>query len=376
MTIETKIMAQATESRPRGHQRQEMRYLVEQCVDLSRLIDSAIKEGLAGFLYQGLKLSGMLETLGEKEKKRLQSIYYHTVAFNLKLINDLISLLHLRHQENIQVVLLQGIALLREIYEDIGLRPTTDIDVWVLEKDFPLLVGILVDQGYRQDPLYPTTFRKGSTILDFRTHILWADRLKCRELLLSTSQESVHNNTRMVNFENTQVRFLNEYDQVLYLMLHALKHRVERLVWLADIKLLVKGWKKADWEALIQRARKLGQERPIYYALFLLIELFSFHLPVQARPLFEKVKLGYLEKKVLNQRIQGGCLPIWAPLLLLTSGKGFSKQFALFLESLFPRPEVMRQIFAAPPERRVWQLYGKRIQQCFGMIKKKGEARV
>lgn len=368
-------MAQATELKPDGHQRQTMRHLLKQCADISRLIDIALKEGLVGFLYRNLKDSGLLETLEEEQRDRLQSLYYNTAVFNLKLVHDLGGILELVTQEDIQVVLLQGIALLPKIYEDIGLRPTTDIDLWVLEKDFSSLVRILLSQGYQRDQLYPTTFRKGSTILDLRTHILWADRIKARELLLSKDQECIHHDTQIIDFEGHQVRCLNEYDQVLYLMLHGLKHNVERLVWLVDIKLLVDDWKGSHWQALINRARALGQEKPVYYILFLLFHLFGFQPPLEGNLLQRWDHLNPIEKKVLRQRMAGHPLPVWAPLLLFTSGKPWSTRLRFMFETFFPKSDVMRQIFPAHSKCSVRQLYIRRIVQCFSMIKRKGEVK-
>ena len=60
----------------------------------------------------------------------------------------------------------------------------TDIDLWVLKKDYPTVTGILKERGYEPDFLYPNTFRRGSTAFDLHTHILWADRIKARRLLL------------------------------------------------------------------------------------------------------------------------------------------------------------------------------------------------
>jgi hypothetical protein len=372
-SLEEKILVHSVGSYPTPLHQQRIQGLMSQNVDIDRLIDMAFQEGLTGFLYKSLMSSGVLDTLGEEQKERLQSFYYNTVVFNVKLLHDLGEVLELLDQENIQVVLLQGIALLPQIYDDVGLRPTTDIDLWVEEKDFSALVRILLSQGYQRDKLYPTTFRKGSTILDLRTHILWADRIKAREFLLSKNQETIYNATKTIEVDGHEVRCLNEYDQVLYLMLHALKHNVERLLWLADIKLLIEDWKHADWQPLIDRARELGQEKPIYYILFLLTHLFAFQPPVEARQLLQGDRLNLLEKKVLRRRIAGNSLPVWAPLILFTSGKPWSTRLAFMFETLFPKAEVMRQIFPTHPEGKVWQLYCKRVLQCFRMIKKKSE---
>ena len=369
-SIEQKILACSADLNPDLYQQQRMRHLMSHDIDVDHLINMAIREGLSGLLYKSLLKSSMLETLGHIQRERLQSLYYQTVVFNLKLIHDLKEVLHLLNQKNIQVVLLQGISLLQQIYDDIGLRPMTDIDLWALEKDYPGLISILRSQGYQRDTVYPNTFRKGSTTFDLHTHILWADRIKARELLLSKSQESIYQDTRIIHFEGQEALCLSRYDQVLYLSLHALKHNVDRLIWLVDIKNLLADWKRSDWEGLMNRARELGQEKTISYIFFLLLYLLDFRPPREARHLVERKRLHFLERKVLRERIKRDSLPIWSSLILFSSGKGLQKRFSFILETLFPRPEILRQVFVDYPDRKVWQLYWKRVVQLFGMIKK------
>jgi hypothetical protein len=35
---------------------------------------------------------------------------------------------------------------------------------------------------------------------------------------------------------------------------------------------------------------------------------------------------------------------------------------------MFPRPEILRQVFADRASLRAWQLYGLRIRQLLGML--------
>jgi hypothetical protein len=337
-------------------------------VDVDHLISLAYREGMAGLLYKNLMKSGVLKNLSHEQKERLQTLYYQTVLSNQKLIQDLKEILHLLDKEKIKVVLLQGIALLLPIYDDIGLRPLTDIDLWVLEKDYDGLISILSSQGYERDHLYPNTFRKGLTIFDLHTQIPWADRIKARKMLLAKSQEHIYSETQIADFEGQEVLCLGQCDQVLLLGLHALKHNVSRLVWIADIKSLLADWKSPDWEALINRAGELGQEKTLLY-IFFLLRLFDFQLPREASHLLERKRLRALEKKALEERLKGDSLPIWSPLLLISSRKGFKARFFLILETLFPRPEILRQVFPDSRESKVWKLYMKRIVQLFGFIR-------
>ncbi len=367
--IGQELLVCSTVLHPDSHQQQKLRRLMPLVKDKDLLIKMAIKEGLACLLYKNLLKSGALKTLGHKQREELRSLYYGTVLFNLKLMHDLREVLCRLNQKKIQAVPMQGIVLLQQIYDDIGLRPLTDIDLWVLQKDYPVLISTLSSQGYQRDPIYPNTFRKGSTTFDIHTHILWADRIRAHRLLLTKSQEHIYHDAGIIHFQGQEARCLSQYDQVLYLSLHALKHNVNRLIWLVDIKGLLANWKMSDWEALMNRARELGQEKTISYIFFLLLHLFDFRPPREARHLVEKEGLNLLEKKVLRERMKRDSLPIWSPLLLFSSGKGLQKRFYLILETLFPRPEILRQIFVDSPDLKVWQLYFMRVLQLFGMFK-------
>jgi hypothetical protein len=367
--IGLKLLACSTVLHPDAREQRTMRELTSLVDDKDLLIRMAVKEGMACLLYKNLLKSGALRILDPPQRDGLHSLYQRTVRYNLKLMRDLKEILQRLNQEKIHVVLMQGIALMQQIYHDIGLRPMTDIDLWVLQKDYSGLIRILSSLGYSRDPVYPNTFRRGSTTLDLHTHILWADRIKAHRMLIRKGQEDIYRNTQIIDFEGQEGRCLGQYDQVVYLCLHALKHHVGSLIWLVDIKNLIADWKRSDWEAFMDRARELGQEKTISYVFYLLLHLFGFQPPVVIDELLETKGPGFLERKVLRQRIEGDSLPIWAPVLLFSAGKGLERRLSLIFETLFPRPEILRQIFVASPDRTVWQLYFMRVMQLFGMVR-------
>jgi hypothetical protein len=368
-SIEKKILACSAVLNPDATQLDRLRDLLPRCSDVDRLINITVKEGLANLLYKSLQKSDILETLTPKQQERLHSLYYQTLAFNLKLMEDLKGILHQLNKNSYQVVLLQGIDLLHETYEDIGLRPLTDIDLWVLQKDYPGVISILSSRGYERDPLYPNTFKKGSTILDLHTHILWADRIKSRMFIISKNQEHIFQDTRIIDFDGQKALCLGRYDQVLYLSLHVLKHNAERLIWLVDIKSLLAGWEGCDWEALINRARELGMDRTVLYIFFLLLHIFDFQPPLEARRVFKGKRLHFIEKMVLRQRTRSHSLPVWGSLILFPSGRGLGGRLSFIVETLFPRPEILRQVFVVSSDWPFWRLYCKRIIQLLVMIK-------
>jgi hypothetical protein len=151
---------------------------------------------------------------------------------------------------------------------------------------------------------------------------------------------------------------------VIYLMVHAVKHNLERLIWLADIQRLTVAWKAADWAGLRQRARQLGQEQVTAELAYLRQELFGMPAPAATTT---GLALSAVQKYLLRMRKRGP-LPKWSSLALLTAGSRV-RQLEFALESMFPRPEILRQVFAEAGRRKDWQLYGLRVRQLLGMLR-------
>jgi hypothetical protein len=366
-STEHEILTYCADVDPDENRLQKLRGGMSNPVDMDRLIHLAVKEGLGGFLYKGLLKAGLLEMINPQHKQKLYTIYYLTVRRNVKLLHALNSILDDLNQEGVDITLLQGMALLQEAYQDIGLRPMKDMDLWVLPDNYQRLVDILARQGFENNRIYPQTYRKGETVLDIHTHLLWADRIKARDYLLSKSQDEIFRSTKSITTDGGKVRCLGPQDHFLYLGLHALKHNFERMVWLVDIKSLVANWKQSDWDELVKRAEELGHKKTLRYILYLLTHLFDIRLPSEIYAFLRKRKPGYLEKRILHRRIEGRSIPTWAQIMMISNGRRLRERFAFIIETLFPRPEVLRQVFANTPKLSVPKLYWRRILQVVGL---------
>jgi hypothetical protein len=370
MPSDTRVLLQAAELEP-GKPRMDA--LLEQLSEqegLDRLIRFAVKEGLAGFLYQDLKRSGGLQMLTPQAVQGLRRLYEQTVHFNLRLMHDFKEVLRRFNHEGTRVVLLQGMALLQQIYPgSIGLRPMTDVDLWVRPHEYGFVADLLREFGYQRDRTYPNTFSKGATTFDLHSHLIWADRIRARRHILHGGQDAVCHEAVPIDFEGEEVLVLSPLDQVLYLSLHAFKHNLDRLIWLVDIKFLLQRFDSRDWEALVHRASSLGLKRHLGYALFLIRHLFHLDPPSEVRPLLGDRSPGTIVRRLLRRRVAGGRLPGWGPLLLLLPETGIAKKVSYLLEASFPRREVLRQVFVENPELKTWQLYWMRAVQMFGKIR-------
>jgi Uncharacterised nucleotidyltransferase len=366
---EYKILTWAADFDPAEEQLEEISSCMSTISNTDHLIALAVKEGLAGFLYKSLSKAGFLETLIPTDKQKLYNNYYLTIRHNLKLVHTLNEILGLFDQNDIQVVLMQGISLLQQVYRDIGLRPMTDMDLWVLPPNYPKLIDCLIGQGFRRNSLYPDTFIKGEIMLDIHTHIMWADRIRNRDLLLTKCQEDIFNDAQVINFENPVALGLSPPDQFLYLSLHALKHNFERLIWLVDIKNLVSLWEPPVWRRLMHRAEELGQKATLGYMVHLLENIFCFKLPSELSSHFDNWEPDFFERKILQKRVKGDSIPTWAQLILISTGKRMRERIAFVKESLFPRPKILRQVFPDSDNFSDGRLYWKRFLQLLGSFR-------
>ena len=368
-SIEYQILLAASHINPDESQRAHLRSLVGREFDQDLLIELAKKEGMMGLLYKSLKKAGVLGFFSHRQMQELQSAYYRTVQHNLKIVHDLKEILGRSNERAVRVVLLQGVALLEKIYKDIGLRPLTDIDLWVLPEKRDAFDDVMIQLGYQRDRLYPNTFKKGSTIVDINSHILWADRIRSRGHLLAKSQYDLYDSNEILDFDGEPAGYLDALDLVLYLSLHAFKHCAGRLIWLVDIKHLINRWQTSHWRAIFDRAADWGQVNILRDMLYLLHRLFNIKLPADMKMTVEGNSLTWPERVILQRRLNGSPLQDWAPLLLFTSGKGLSARASFIFESFFPRPQVLRQVFCTTQDFKTWQLYLKRAFQLVGMVK-------
>jgi hypothetical protein len=367
--VEKKIFILATELDLDFRRRQEFRRLACGIRNWDTLISRSIREGVAGLLYKSLLKSDLLGQLNKPQNEKLRFRYYRSLANNLKYIHEIKRLLPQFERQRARVALLKGIALIDQVYKDIGLRSMSDVDLWVLKTDYDRAVGVLTANRFHPDPYYPNTFRKQNLTIDLHTHFLGADRIRHRTSMLKISSEQIYKQARKIKLDGTEALCLGRYDQIIYLCLHALKHNADQLIWLVDIKFLTRAWRISDWQALDRRADEFGQSKAVAAVLFLLNTLLAYAVPHNPPGLQTQYGLTHLEKKILNLRIKKGALPDWAPLIFFSTPKGFKNSFLLTLETLFPQPEILRQIFQNYPGLKAWQLYIMRFFQlaCRGL---------
>lgn len=96
----------------------------------------------------------------------LQQKYKDNVVKLLKFTGELISLMNLMKQNGIRAISLKGPILGNEIYGDVSLRTSKDLDILIDCKDIEKVEKILLDRGYKKSGVdFPLTVKQRKMIM-------------------------------------------------------------------------------------------------------------------------------------------------------------------------------------------------------------------
>ncbi|MBT4640767.1 MAG: nucleotidyltransferase family protein [Deltaproteobacteria bacterium] len=165
-------------------------------------------------------------------------------------------------------LLLKGVALAQQLYGDISLRPSRDIDLLIQPSQLQKANQVLKQLGYQHqyfdiEPFSPQQMR----MLLKRNHhhnykhphrsVVLELHWKFKANFFGKFNEIEHSNDNSfsIDINNVQVKILNRRDNLLYLCVHGSLHGWFRLRWLQDFVLLSKMMTKEDWKDLWKRAK-------------------------------------------------------------------------------------------------------------------------
>jgi hypothetical protein len=232
-------------------------------------------------------------------------------TFNmLRLSADLEKICKLFNENDIPVLALKGPILGDDLYGDISLRTSGDIDVLVPIAQLAKVEEVLVNQGFVKDDYIKTilndwkwrhhhvTYYHPDKIIKIEIH--W--RLNPGPSKEPGFQE-LWKRKRKSSLTNYPVYYLSREDLFLFLVSHGARHGWSRLRWLVDIKQIVK--QKIDWILLLRLLKKYHYQDVSGQAIILISELLNAPIIKESQPLLNckanklaQAAVFYLEKMV------------------------------------------------------------------------------
>ena len=320
-------------------------------------------------LYERSNQQGGLERLPRWLRGYLKRSYLRSTAMNLAIEAGLVDLLRAFHDTGITVILLKGTALMRTVYDRVGLRPMLDVDLLVRTEHLKQAVSLMACAGYRpmtarkhferEHHLQFVRASKGTEGLFVELHWRLSDQPELAELLpLGDLWARAVSAPR--SWPNALVFDL--CDQTLHATLHLAEHHgIPQLRWLCDLHELSHEIARGGaWQTLARRAVQHDLHLVLAAALQETQRWFGTDIPED----FSLELSGGLPPSRAAVRAFGRCgTPSLAKSELheLRSIRTLHDKMAHVLYLLFPNASFMRRRHRVPRGYPIWPYYVLRL---------------
>ena len=272
---------------------EQINALIPQVQDWVYLVTTIIDRGIGPLLFKKLPLLANSSLIPENVSTNLRQAYYKTFSRSTLLYEHFRKIVLEFTSQDIPVIGLKGIYLSELLYQDIGLRQFSDIDLLVKAEDGEKCLGILEGMGYIQHEThkisefvesqfdlvhYPALVLNGVSV---EIHIRLHQNTESYSILIP----ELWNNSVPVTVNGVQISTLAINDLLVYLCLHLDKHfrsgHIQFTCFNDITNLLEKYSETIDWNHFIKTC-KLYKCEEIVFKYFVLVNTYmNAFLPTQ-----------------------------------------------------------------------------------------------
>ncbi|MBD1378840.1 nucleotidyltransferase domain-containing protein [Metabacillus arenae] len=245
-------------------------------IDWSLFLKLSIHHRVYPLLYYKLKDK---ECVPQNVINRLRTEYKKNTFKMLFLSGEMEQISRQFGEENIKMIHLKGPILAAELYGDLSLRTSSDLDVLVPLSELNKVDRMLLESGYVKEELV-------SVLNDWKWrhhHIGYVHPKKQIKLEVhwrlnpgpakEPSFSELWERKRKSSMTNFPVYFLSQEDLLLFLISHGARHGWSRLRWLVDIHQMMK--QEFDWKKTKKHLKKFQFLTITEQALILCSQLFK-----------------------------------------------------------------------------------------------------
>ena len=281
---------------------ERIRELVEQGVDWAVLRQLVLDHGVLPLLYTRLKAVAE-DLLPPQEVALLRQLYLVNAQRNVRLVQELLRVLRFLAAQGIEALPLKGPALAMQAYGDVSMRVISDLDILIHRQDFYRAYNLLPQLGYV--PRVSLSGREGKWILRSATELEFTNQ---RGLLLDVhwavyqwlwpiKSDVFWQQTRSLPLNGVDVQMLSPENTLLMLCVVGTRDQWFQLKLVADLAHLIHAHPDLNWEALLERAHKLGAWKLLCLGLSLACEVGGVELPPEVG---DAVGLDLAARKLAN----------------------------------------------------------------------------
>lgn len=285
--------------------------LLSDKLDWSYILFWATKHKIYGLLWFHISRLHLFKRVDPDIGKLLRLAYGANIEKNNYYLDEFEKILVACEEKGIMVIALKGALFLGNLYTNYGMRSIYDLDLLILPNDKNAFNELLLSMGYAQckydavsdEFIFPS--RKEKLTWDIYYHNLYPLNKKSDNACVGSFEIGGHTSitwgqskenynvdleelvTRCTRIDRYKAPFysLSAEDNILHLCNHLYQHAaaLERLfdrkdlyvMFFTDIREYILSNKATlSWQILAQRVKLYNLERPVYYALFFLNDLF------------------------------------------------------------------------------------------------------
>ena len=272
-----------------------------ECMGLARIDGGSVR--LLPLLYRNLNSHAP----EDPSVVRLKEEYVHTWFNNELLFHELASRLRSFHAAGIETLVLKGAALALNYYEDVGLRPMSDVDVLVQPEKALSAIKLLHEAGWKSiygSPEALITYQHAVEFSDGRGHRLdlhWRALWDGRQ---GAGDEEFWEGAVPMEIDCVRTGTLNPADQLLHVCVHGTAWSdPPTLRWVADAVMIMRtAGAEIDWDRLVRQTRARRVMLPMRDALSYLQSFLGAPVPAGVLERIRDVPASRLERALYRTR--------------------------------------------------------------------------
>jgi hypothetical protein len=242
-------------------------------VDWKAFWTISLRNGVTPLIYKNSTLPGIPDEI----RDGLKSAYLHNLREILSASSQLAEVVESFLKEGIDCIPLKGVTTASEVFGDMALYPSVDIDILIRRGDLSraseLLRRMGYEDAYRTDSFYldhyeDVIFRKGEMknlelhlrlgnirYFDIPGDFWWEDALE-------------------IGFDGHRFRVLSPEKNLLFLSIHLFGHGYSPLKFIVAIAELLRVYEKSlDWRKLMEDAERYHADKPLLLSVSLAANL-------------------------------------------------------------------------------------------------------
>lgn len=214
----------------------------------------------------------------------LDQLYKHNTFRMLHLTREMEMICKSFNDNQIKSLVLKGPILAADLYGDLSLRTSADLDILVPITELDKAKQLLIDLGFERDGEIQPVFSDWKWRSNHHTYFHTQKGVKCevhwRLYPLPGKEPSfdeLWERRRVSSLTNYPIHYLGREDLLLYLASHGARHGWSRLRWLVDIEKLLK--QEINWTFFYEQLNKYKKQHIVGQAILLSSQLLKTIIP-------------------------------------------------------------------------------------------------